>query len=160
MNNKYPDEYWMKFAIDEARSAFQENEVPIGAILVKNNKLIASAHNRTNLTNNGLAHAEKLVIEEVITNGEKFFNNYSLYVTVEPCLMCAGIIIWSRIGKVVFGCYDEKAGAVGSIYNTLLDKNFNHNPELVSGVCEEECSKLMREFFRSKRSINRNQESL
>ena len=151
MNNKYPDEYWMKFAIDKARSALQENEVPIGAILVNNNKLIASAHNRTNFTSNGLAHAEKLVIEEVIASGEKFLNDYSLYVTVEPCLMCAGIIIWSRIGKVVFGCYDEKAGAAGSIYNVLLDKNFNHNPELVVGVCEAECSTLMREFFRTKR---------
>ncbi|MEA2096827.1 MAG: tRNA adenosine(34) deaminase TadA [Candidatus Cloacimonadota bacterium] len=151
MNNKYPDEYWMKFAIDEARSAFQENEVPIGAILVKNNKLIASAHNRTNAVNSGLAHAEKLVIEEVIASGEKFLSDYTLYVTVEPCLMCAGIIIWSRIGKVVFGCYDEKAGAAGSIYNALLDKNFNHNPKLVSGVCEAECSKLMKDFFRSRR---------
>ena len=151
MNNKYPDEFWMKFAIDEARSAFQENEVPIGAILVKNNKLIASAHNRTNAANNGLSHAEKLVIEEVIANGEKFLNDYSLYVTVEPCLMCAGIIIWSRIGKVVFGCYDEKAGAAGSIYNALLDKNFNHNPRLVTGICEAECSKLMKDFFKNKR---------
>jgi len=151
MNSKYPDEYWMKFAIDEARSAFQKNEVPIGAILVNNNRLIASAHNRTNSTNNGLSHAEKLVIEEVIATGEKFLNDYSLYVTVEPCLMCAGIIIWSRVGKVVFGCYDKKAGAAGSIYNALLDKNFNHNPELVSGVCEEECSTLMMDFFRSNR---------
>lgn len=151
MNDKYPDEYWMKFAIDEARSALQNNEVPIGAILVKNDKLIASVHNRTNLTNNGLAHAEKLVIEEVIKKGEKFLYDYTLYVTVEPCLMCAGIIIWSRIGKVVFGCYDEKAGATGSIYNALLDKNFNHNPKLVTGVCEDSCSELMKEFFREKR---------
>ncbi|RLC56592.1 MAG: cytosine deaminase [Candidatus Cloacimonadota bacterium] len=151
MNNKYPDEYWMKFAIDEARSAFQENEVPIGAILVKDNKLIASEHNRTNVSNSGLSHAEKLVIEKIIANGEKFLNDYTLYVTVEPCLMCAGIIIWTRVGKVVFGCYDEKAGAAGSIYNALLDKNFNHNPELISGVCEEECSTLLKDFFRSKR---------
>jgi len=151
MNNKYPDEYWMKFAIDEARSAFQENEVPIGAILVKNDKLIASAHNQTNAANNGLAHAEKLVIEEVIATGEKFLSDYTLYVTVEPCLMCAGIIIWSRIGEVVFGCYDEKAGAAGSIYNALLDNNFNHNPVLVPAVCEAECSILMKDFFKSKR---------
>ena len=151
MKNIYPDEYWMKIAIDEARSALQNNEVPIGAILVKNNELIASAHNQTNVDQNSLAHAEKLVIEKVISSGEKFLNDYSLYVTVEPCLMCAGIIIWSRVGKVVFGCYDEKAGAAGSIYNALLDKNLNHNPELVSGVCEEECSKLMRDFFKSKR---------
>jgi len=148
---KYPDEYWMQLAIDEARSALQENEVPIGALLVKNNQLILSAHNRTNKTNSTLAHAEKLVIEEVISNGEKFLNDYTLYVTVEPCLMCAGTIIWSRVGRVVFGCYDTKAGAAGSIYNALLDRNMNHNPELVSGVCEEECSNLMKDFFRSKR---------
>ncbi len=77
MNNKYPDEYWMKFAIEEARSALQENEVPIGAILVKNNKLITSAHNRTNAANTGLAHAEKLVIEEIIAKGEKFLYDYT-----------------------------------------------------------------------------------
>ncbi|MBT5420024.1 MAG: nucleoside deaminase, partial [Candidatus Cloacimonetes bacterium] len=77
---KYPDEYWMQLAIDEARSALQENEVPIGALLVKNNRLIVSAHNRTNKTNSTLAHAEKLVIEEVIANGEKFLNDYTLYV--------------------------------------------------------------------------------
>jgi tRNA(adenine34) deaminase len=148
---KYPDEYWMQLAIDEARSALQENEVPIGALLVKNNRLIVSAHNRTNKTNSTLAHAEKLVIEEVIANGEKFLNDYTLYVTVEPCLMCAGTIIWSRVGRVVFGCFDKKAGAAGSIYNALLDKNMNHNPELASGVCEEECSNLIKNFFRSKR---------
>ncbi len=148
---KYPDEYWMQLAIDEARSALQENEVPIGAILIKNNQLIASAHNRTNNTNSALAHAEKLVIEEVVANGEKFLNEYTLFVTVEPCLMCVGTIIWSRVGRVVFGCFDEKAGAAGSIYNALLDKNFNHNPLLISGVCELECSTLMKDFFRSKR---------
>jgi len=151
MKTKYPDEYWMKFAIDEARSAFLKNEVPIGAILVKNDKLIASAHNQTNLENNVLSHAEKLVIEQVISNGEKFLTDYTMYVTVEPCLMCAGIIIWCRVGKVVFGCRDEKAGAAGSIYNALLDKNLNHNPELKSGVCEAECSKLMKDFFKDKR---------
>ena len=148
---KYPDEYWMQLAIGEARSALQENEVPIGALLVKNNRLVASAHNLTNSTNSALAHAEKLVIEEVVANGEKFLNEYTLFVTVEPCLMCAGTIIWSRVGRVVFGCYDKKAGAAGSIYNALLDKNMNHNPELASGVCEEECSNLMKDFFKSKR---------
>ena len=151
MKTIYPDEYWMKFATDEARSAFHENEVPIGAILVKNNKLIASAHNQTNFLNNSLAHAEKLVIEKATANGDKFLQDFVLYVTVEPCLMCAGIIIWSRIGKVVFGCFDEKAGAAGSVYNALLDRNLNHNPELIAGVCEAECSNLMKDFFKNKR---------
>ncbi|MFC1898481.1 nucleoside deaminase [Candidatus Cloacimonadota bacterium] len=145
------NEDWMKIALEEARSAFQDNEVPIGALLVKDDQLICKNHNRTNQLKDSLAHAEKLVIEETIKNGEKFLQDYTLYVTVEPCLLCAGSIIWSRVGKVVFGCYDEKAGAVGSIYNSLSDKNFNHNPEVVSGILAEECSELITRFFREKR---------
>ena len=141
----------MKIALEEARSAFQENEVPIGAVLIKNEKLICKNHNRANQFNDPLAHAEKLVIEDAIQNGEKFLQDCTLFVTVEPCLMCAGMIIWSRLGKVVFGCYDDKAGAVGSIYNTLLDKNFNHHPEVVSSVLARECSELMKTFFTEKR---------
>jgi tRNA(adenine34) deaminase len=151
MITQYSDEYWMKIALEEAQLAFRENEVPIGALLVNNNELINQNHNRTNQLKDPLAHAEKLVIEKVIKSGEKFLYDYTLYVTVEPCLMCAGTIIWSRVGKVVFGCYDEKAGAVGSIYNALLDKNFNHNPEVVSGVLADECTELMKRFFREKR---------
>ena len=141
----------MNFALKEARLAFLEDEVPIGAILVKDNRIIAAEHNRTGQLKNGLAHAEKLVIEKMISSGEKYFYDYSLFVTVEPCLMCAGIIIWSRIGRVVFGCYDPKAGAVGSIYNVLLDKSFNHHPEVISGVKEKECSELISQFFKEKR---------
>ena len=151
MVEKYSNEYWMKFALKEARLAFQEDEVPIGAILVKDNKIIATEHNRTGQLKSGLAHAEKLVIEKIISSGEKYLYDYSLFVTVEPCLMCAGIIIWSRVGKVVFGCYDPKAGAVGSIYNVLLDKSFNHNPVVISGVKEKECSELISTFFQKKR---------
>ena len=143
----------MNFALKEARLALLENEVPIGAILVKNNKIIAAEHNRTGQLNSGLAHAEKLVIEKIISCGEKYLYDYSLFVTVEPCLMCTGIIIWARVGKVIFGCYDPKAGAVGSIYNTLLDKNFNHHPEVISGVKEKECSELLKDFFKDKRKL-------
>lgn len=143
--------HWMQIALSEARLAYIENEIPIGAVLVKDNKLICKNHNRTNQFKDPLAHAEKLVIEEAIKNGEKFLQDYVLYVTVEPCLMCAGLIIWSRIGKVVFGCYDEKAGVVGSIYNALLDKSFNHNPEVVSGILANECSDLITRFFKEKR---------
>ena len=151
MVEKYSNEYWMEFAIEEARLAFQENEVPIGAILIKENKIVAADHNRTRQFKSSLAHAEKLVIEKVISTGEKFLYDYSLFVTVEPCLMCAGIIIRARVGKVVFGCYDPKAGAVGSIYNALLDKNFNHNSVVIFGVLERECSDLISKFFKNKR---------
>ncbi|HHE37080.1 MAG TPA: nucleoside deaminase [Candidatus Cloacimonetes bacterium] len=151
MTTKFTDEYWMDLALSEANKAFEEDEVPIGAVLVKDNKLIANDHNRTNQLNNVLAHAEKQVIEKIISSQEKFLYDFSLYVTVEPCLMCAGMIIWSRIGKVVFGCFDPKAGAVGSVYNVLLDKNFNHRPEVVSGIREKECSNLISTFFQKKR---------
>ncbi|MCF7793952.1 MAG: tRNA adenosine(34) deaminase TadA [Candidatus Cloacimonetes bacterium] len=145
-------EYWMQKALEEAKKAFAETEIPIGAALVRNNELIAANHNRTNQFNDPLAHAEKLVIEAAIRNGNKFLQDCTLYITVEPCLMCAGLIIWSRIGKVFFGCYDEKAGAVGSIYNALLDKSFNHNPEIVSGVLARECSEIITRFFKEKRN--------
>ena len=151
MYKKFSNEYWMNYALEQARLALQEDEVPIGAVLVKDNKIVAADHNRTQQTNNNLAHAEKLVIEKVINSGEKYLYDYTLFVTVEPCLMCAGAIIWSRVGKVVFGCYDPKAGAVGSIYNTLLDKNFNHHPKVVYGILAQECSDLIVEFFRNKR---------
>ncbi len=151
MYKEYSNEYWMNYALEQARLALQEDEVPIGAVLVKDNKIVAADHNRTRQTNNNLAHAEKLVIEKAINSGEKYLYGYALYVTVEPCLMCAGTIIWSRVGKVVFGCYDPKAGAVGSIYNALLDKNFNHHPEVISGILSQECSDLIVRFFRNKR---------
>ncbi len=151
MYKEYSNEYWMNYALEQARLALQEDEVPIGAVLVKDNKIIAIDHNRTRQTNNNLAHAEKLVIEQIIESDEKFLYDYILFVTVEPCLMCAGAIIWARVGKVVFGCYDPKSGAVGSIYNALLDKNFNHHPEVVSGVLAQECSELIVEFFKNKR---------
>lgn len=148
---QYSYEYWMNIALEQAQLAFRENEVPIGALLIKDNLLICKNHNRTNKLNDPLAHAEKLVIEETIKNGKKILHDCTLFVTVEPCVLCAGSIIWSRVGKVVFGCYDAKAGAVGSVYNILLDRNFNHNPEVVSGVLSKECSELITKFFREKR---------
>ena len=152
---KKSDEYWMNLALEHAKSAFQQNEVPIAALLVKDDKLVAKAHNKTRELNDNLAHAEKLVIEEVINLGVKFLYDYTLYVTVEPCLMCAGIIIWSRVGRVVYAAPDIKAGAVGSIYNVLLDKSFNHHPKLTFGVLENEAKKLMQDFFSGKRNITK-----
>ncbi|HCX72215.1 MAG TPA: cytosine deaminase [Candidatus Cloacimonas sp.] len=144
------DKYWMQIALDEARLAFRENEVPIGAVLVKNDQIIALSHNRTRQMENNLAHAEKLVIEKALQQ-DKFLYDYTLYVTVEPCLMCSGIIIWSRVGRVVFGCFDVKAGAAGSVYNSLRDKSFNHHPEVKFGILETECQKLIQDFFSYKR---------
>lgn len=147
------DNYWMQIALQEAEIAKSADEVPIGAVLVKNDRLVARAHNRTNECRNSLAHAEKLVIEKALEQGEKYLYDYTLYVTVEPCLMCAGMIILARVGRLVFGCYDAKAGAVGSIYNVLLDKSFNHHPDITQGVLAEECSTIITKFFRTKKNF-------
>lgn len=142
------DHYFMRLALDEAEAAFASDEIPIGAVLVKDDKVILKAHNLTNETNNPLAHAEKLILDQA---PEKYLYDYTLYVTLEPCLMCAGMIIWKRVGRVVFGAYDPKGGAAGSVYNTLQDSHFNHNPLLTAQIMEEESAKLLKKFFQRKR---------
>ena len=151
MMNSADDQHWMEFALTEAEKAYSENEIPVGAVIVRANEIIASDHNRTRQKQDPLAHAEKLVIEKLIREGEKFLQDCTLYVTVEPCLMCAGAIIWSRLGRVVFGAHDPKAGASSSVYNALQDKQFNHNPVLTTGVLNDRCADLMKRFFASKR---------
>lgn len=144
-------EYWMGIALEEAKKAVLEDEIPVGAILVQKQSLISFSHNLTRQRQNPLAHAEKNVIEAVLSK-EKYFYDYTLYVTLEPCMMCAGLIILSRIGTVVYGAKDKKAGACGSIYNVLKDQRFNHEPVLISGVLESECSDILKTFFRNKRN--------
>jgi len=141
--------YWMKLALDEAVKAKNIGEIPVGAVIVKDNRVIASSYNLTNKIDQ-VSHAEKLVIDKALKYN-KYLYDCTLYVTLEPCFMCAGAIILSRIGKVVFGASDEKAGAVGSLYNLLLDKRMNHNPIVVQGVLAEESSFLLKEFFKEKR---------
>jgi tRNA(adenine34) deaminase len=142
---------WMSIAMQEAKSALAEDEVPIGAVLVKDNQLVLAEHNRTRQTANPLAHAEKLIIDNITASGIKFLQDYTLYVTLEPCLMCAGMLIWSRLGRLVFAARDPKAGAVGSVYNVLLDKQFNHHPEVTAGLMKDEAGDLLKQFFQSKR---------
>ena len=142
---------WMQKALREANNALSEDEIPVGAVLVKNDKVIAENHNRTRQLRNPTAHCEKLIVEEMIAKGEKYLYDYSLYVTLEPCAMCAGILILARIGMIVFGCYDPKTGAAGSLYNIPSDRQLNHNPVLIGGVRADECSALLKDFFSSKR---------
>lgn len=142
------DQYFMQVALQEAQKAFIDDEVPIGAVLVKNDQIIAKNHNRTKQLNNPLAHAEKLILDKA---PEKYLYDYTLYVTLEPCLMCAGMIIWRRLGRLVFAAYDKKAGAVGSVYNVLLDKHFNHNPEVTTGLFQDQAKELLQTFFKVKR---------
>ncbi|MDD3143430.1 MAG: tRNA adenosine(34) deaminase TadA [Candidatus Cloacimonetes bacterium] len=142
---------WMRLALDEARRAASEDEIPVGAVLVKDGELVAAQHNRTRQFADPLAHAEKLLIDKILASKIKYLQDYTLYVTLEPCLMCAGMMIWSRLGTLVFGASDPKAGAVGSIYNVLADKSFNHHPRIVRGLLEEDCAALLKDFFQSRR---------
>ena len=144
----------MQEAISEAQKAFAEDEVPVGAVLVKNNRIILREHNRSRQLANPLAHCEKIIIDKILMSEAGFLYDYTLYVTLEPCLMCAGMIILSKIGTVVYGAKDPKTGVVGSIYNVLNDKSFNHHPVVIGGVLENECPACWRNFFAVKENHN------
>lgn len=146
------DEIFMKMAIEEALKAEELGEVPIGAIIVYKDEVIARGYNVRETKQTALGHAEISAIEEAC----KVINSWrleetTLYVTLEPCPMCAGAIIQSRIPRVVFGAKDPKAGCGGSIYNLLQEEQFNHRCEVTFGVLEEECGKLLTDFFRALR---------
>ena len=144
---------FMKIAITEAEKAQKKGEVPIGAVLVAENQdVLASEHNQTITLNDPTAHAEILALRRAAAQiGNYRLLNTALYVTVEPCPMCMGAIIHARGARVVFGVRDPKWGAVGSLYNFSNDHRFNHQPEVIEGICQDECQKLMQNFFRQKR---------
>jgi len=143
---------YMLEALKEAELAKLEDEVPIGCVIVKDDQIIARAHNRREVTNNPLGHAETLAIKkasEVVNDWQLV--DCDLYVTIEPCIMCGGAIIQSRIRKVIYGAPDLKGGAFGSSINILDAQNINHRPEIVKGILEEECTKIIKDYFKSKR---------
>lgn len=147
MITPFTDDYFMKQALTEARAAAAEGEVPVGAVIVCNNQIIARAHNQTELLNDATAHAEMLAITAA-TNvfGSKYLTDCALYVTVEPCIMCAGAIGWTQLQKVVFGAPDEKRG-----YQRFAPQAFHPKTEVISGVMEAECAEEMRRFFKMRR---------
>jgi tRNA(adenine34) deaminase len=146
------DEKWMSFALEQARKAEKEGEVPVGAILVKNDLVIARAHNKPISSNDPTAHAE---IQLLRAAGEKIKNyrlpGTTLYVTLEPCTMCLGAIMHARIKRVVFGAHDPKTGVCGSSENFMEASCFNHKIDLTSGVRENESKQLLKNFFNSRR---------
>lgn len=150
MNNpilKFSDDYFMKEALKEAQRAFDKDEIPIGAVVVCENKIIARAFNQTEILNDTTAHAEMLAFTSA-TNflGGKYLNKCTLYVTLEPCVMCAGASCWTQIKQIVYGASDEKRGY------TLLHKKILHpKTKVISGVMEKECSEILKEFFKKKR---------
>ena len=150
------DTVFMKQAIALAQEAAREGEVPVGAVVVRDGIVVAGGRNRRELGKNALLHAEMEAIDNACrTLGGWRLWQCDLYVTLEPCPMCAGAIINSRIRRVVFGAYDPKAGSCGSVVN-LFELPYNHKPELVSGVMEAECAALLRDFFRQLRERKQN----
>lgn len=147
MIEPFNDEYFMKKAFSEALNAFEKGEVPVGAVVVSNQKIIARAHNLTERLKDVTAHAEMQAITAAANLlGGKYLNDCTLYVTLEPCVMCAGALGWSQIKKVVFGAFDEKRG-----YKKFAEKAMHPKTEIVGGVLETECSELIQEFFKQKR---------
>jgi tRNA(adenine34) deaminase len=151
MNPKHID--FMNLALSEARKAGQKNEIPIGAVLIaQNDELLSAAHNKTIILKDPTAHAEILALRSA---AEKIGNyrllKTTLYVTVEPCPMCMGALMHARVSRVVFGTRDPKWGVAGSLYNFAQDLRFNHQPEIIEGICKSECKKLIQDFFRAKR---------
>ena len=143
------DEYYMTQALKEARKAFDADEVPVGAVVVLNEKIIARGHNMMEKLNDPTAHAEMIALTSAFNVlGSKYLPDAVLYVTVEPCLMCAGALYWSKISKIVYGADDEKNG-----YKRIAGTNWPFHPktELIRGVMKEECGQLMKEFFKMKR---------
>ena len=143
----------MKIAIKEAATAGDNKEVPVGALVVdENEELLAAAHNQTIAHRDPTAHAEILVLRRAAHKvGNYRLLNTTLYVTVEPCPMCMGAIIHARVSRIVFGARDPNWGAAGSLYNFAADRRFNHQPEIIDGICESDCRQLMQTFFREKR---------
>lgn len=146
MENLFTDEYFMRIAFNEAVTAFERDEIPVGAVIVCNNKIIAKAHNLTETLTDVTAHAEMQAITSAENYlGGKYLQNCTLYVTLEPCVMCGGALYWSQISKVVYGASDEKRGFKAKI------GELHPKTEIVSGIMEDECGQLMKEFFQRKR---------
>lgn len=146
------NEKFMKEALKEAKKAYLKEEVPIGAVIVKDDKIIARAHNLRETKKQAVAHAEILAIEKACKKlGAWRLEDCDLYVTLEPCTMCAGAIINARIKNLYIGTMDEKGGAVGSKINILKDIKLNHNVEVVTGILKEDCSKILKDFFKELR---------
>ena len=147
-----PDEYFMREALRQAQKAHAGNEVPVGAVIVRDSKIIARAYNQVELLKDATAHAEMLALTAAeATVGDWRLTDCHVYVTKEPCAMCAGALVHTRIQRVIFGCADPSAGAAGSMINLLQMPAFNHRCEITSGVLQKECAAILQDFFRKRR---------
>ncbi|MCK4966414.1 tRNA adenosine(34) deaminase TadA [bacterium] len=148
---------WMRYALEEAEKALQENEIPVGAVIVHKNKIIGRGYNKVESLQDSTAHAEMIAISAAVAYlGQKWLTDCTLYVTLEPCAMCAGALVLSRIKNIVFGADDPKAGACGSVMNIARNEKLNHSIDIRSGILENECRLILKEFFVKMRERNRN----
>lgn len=144
----------MRLALKEAEAAVSENEVPVGAVLVLDGKVVASAHNRRESENDPTAHAELLVLRKGAAETDNWrLTGSTLYVTKEPCVMCAGAMVNARLTRLVYGCRDSRYGAVVSQYQIASDARLNHRVDVLSGILEEECSEILKKFFKIRRQV-------
>jgi len=150
--NNEQDMHFMGLALKEAGLAFQMGEVPVGAVVVKDGKIISSSHNLREISKDPSAHAEILALRDATKKSDSWrLTESTLYVTKEPCIMCAGALVNARITRLVYGCRDEKAGGVDSLYRILNDRRLNHQVVVVSGILEDECAEILRIFFKDRR---------
>lgn len=149
-------EKYMKEALKEAVKAYNKGEIPVGAVIVKDDKIIARAHNQKEEKKDTTKHAEILAIQKASKKLDAWrLQDCEMYVTLEPCSMCAGALIQARVKKVIIGTMDEKTGACGSVLNLLGDYKFNHKVEVETGILKENCEKLLKDFFKTLRERNR-----
>ncbi len=157
MDNQLANNY-MKLALDQARIAKENGDVPIGAVIVHNDQIIAKAYNQREQLQDPTAHAEIIALTQAAAAvGSWRLNGCTIYVTLEPCCMCAGALVLARIDRLVYGCDDPKAGAVKSLYNIVTDDRLNHRLEVTKGVLEEQCQAILQSFFRQRRTRNKEQ---
>lgn len=146
------DIFWMKHALSLAQTAAKQDEVPVGAVIVSEGKIISTGINQREALNKATSHAEVCAIEKANSVLKSWrLSNATLYVTLEPCLMCAGAIYQSRISRVVYGAKDPKGGALGSLYKIHEDSRLNHNFDITEGILKDECSQILKDFFKAKR---------
>jgi tRNA(adenine34) deaminase len=155
MASLHPEhDHWMRMALELARQAAEQQEVPVGAIILHRNRVIAAAHNQREQLHDPTAHAEMIAITQAAESLQSWrLEECTLYVTLEPCPMCAGAIVQARIPTVIFGAADPKAGAVESLFRLLSDPRLNHRCSVTGGVLSEDCGRLLTDFFRSRRTL-------
>ena len=151
------NEYYMLQALKQAKKAALENEVPVGCVIVYQDKIISKSYNKRNQTNNALDHAELIAIKKACKKLNTWIlEDASIYITLEPCLMCSGAILQSRIKNLYFGAYEPKFGAAGSIINVFEEEKFNHHVNVQGGILEKECSDILKSFFQNMRVDKKN----